>query len=145
MPAKAGKAGSIISLDHAGNFSTFCPELALGIRLSEAYNPFIFGNVKHDTFASMAFDARFGVAVKGILSGRDKCKTTCDYFRVCGGGSPSNRYAELGTLDASETAYCRNHTQAIADAALDYFEGIRTDGLCSSGVEASMVGRLRPE
>lgn len=117
-------SGALINIDHAGNFSTYCPELVMGHSGND--NPFVFGNVMDDDFGSMISDKRFSSVSKDIASGREKCRATCDYFMVCGGGSPSNRYSELKTLDASETLYCKNHVQATADAVLDYIEGLRS-------------------
>jgi uncharacterized protein len=53
------------------------------------------------------------------------CMQNCDYYSVCGGGSPAHRWAEYGTLDgpfhtltcnASVQAKMRGIVKAIATA-----------------------------
>jgi uncharacterized protein len=118
------RPGALINVDHTGNISTFCPELLMGH--SKQNNPFIFGNVKYNDFCDMSSDDRFQRISEKVLSGRKKCRETCDYFMVCGGGSPSNRFAEHKALDTSETLFCKNQIQTVADAVMDYLEGGRS-------------------
>jgi len=108
---------AITSMDHAGNVSTFSPEL---LRLKhERYGDFILGNVNRDvlldfekceTLLRMRADIDAGVA---------RCRETCEYFSVCGGGEPVNKLAENGSFISTETAFCRLTKMRVTDLVLD--------------------------
>jgi uncharacterized protein len=100
----------ILSVDHAGNFSTFSPEL-LGQRRA-AYNDFVFGNVLEDPVESVFFNPAFLEMYRQVIAGVEQCRVGCEYFDLCGGGAPANKLYENGSFDSSETAYCRNVVMA---------------------------------
>jgi uncharacterized protein len=79
---------------------------------------FVVGNVLRTPFAAILREGLDAGYVRDYREGIRRCRTTCAYFRVCGGGSASNRYFEHGTLRASETEYCRNRVQHLADALI---------------------------
>lgn len=111
---------SIVSCDHLGNVSTFSPEL-LGAASSE-YGNFIFGNVRENSFAEILEAPNLRRAQADIDVGIRRCEASCDYFSLCRGGSPSNKYFELGRFDGTQTKYCRHAKMAMIDAALDVLE-----------------------
>src|SRR5262249_33457820 len=82
----------IVSVDCDGNFSTFSPEL-LGQRAPE-YGDFAFGNVRTDSLASAAALERFRRIESDIRAGVERCRQTCQYFGLCGGGAPANKFYE---------------------------------------------------
>ena len=55
----------------------------------------------------------------------------CDYFELCAGGCPSNKFYETGDFGSTETLYCRIRNQYAADAVVDYI--IASEG---KGIEA---------
>lgn len=57
--------------------------------------------------------------VQEAISGFRRCRATCSYYSYCGGGEASNKYYELGTLDATETAHCRHTRKAVVDAVIE--------------------------
>ena len=57
-----------------------------------------------------------------IQRGIAKCRDTCQYFSVCGGGTPANKLAENGTFDSTETMNCRLTIQALCDVVLEGVE-----------------------
>ena len=57
-----------------------------------------------------------------IADGVASCRAECDYFDLCGGGSPSNKLAENGRLESTETEFCRLHKKACIDVALSLLE-----------------------
>jgi len=114
----------IISVDVNGDFSTFSPEL-LNAK-SKEHNNFAFGNVKHDNFLEVLASEKFKSIYTDILNGLMKCKKNCDYFSVCGGGTPSNKYAENGTFDSTETKHCKFKFQEVFDV---FFENIEYEVL----------------
>jgi uncharacterized protein len=96
----------ILSVDHAGNFSTFSPEL-LGQPARE-HGDFVFGNVLTDPIASAFSDPRFLAVYAQINAGVERCRRECDYFELCGGGAPANKLYENGSFESAETSYCRS-------------------------------------
>lgn len=110
----------IISIDHAGSFSTFSPEL-LGMD-DPRHGNFIFGNVYQDAFDSMWAKPNFVETVAEIKKGVERCKCSCEYFSLCGGGAPSNKLYENGTFDSTETMYCKYTIKYPLDIALRELE-----------------------
>jgi uncharacterized protein len=115
---------SIISVAWNGDFSTFCPEL-----LSTGDGRFVVGNVLKCSFEAALGSPVFGSMWTSIAAGVEKCRASCDYFGVCQGGAPSNKWFELGTFDASETRFCRLSRQVPLDVTLSalerqYFENV---------------------
>ena len=108
---------AIVSVDCDGNFSSFSPEL-LGLHSAE-YGDFVLGNVHTDSFAAAAQSPRFAAMETAIGAGITRCRATCAYFRLCGGGAPANKYFENGSFDSTETLFCRFTRQAMLDVLLD--------------------------
>jgi uncharacterized protein len=120
-----------LTVAYNGDWSTFSPEFA-GITHPESGN-FVFGNLVRESLFDGLQRANFLRVWSQIQAGVNRCRATCPYFRVCGGGAPSNKFAELEDLAGSETVYCRTWTQALADACLDVLENV-------SGSESAEVG-----
>lgn len=57
-----------------------------------------------------------------INKGIDKCKKECDFFHVCGGGAPANKYFENGTFNSAETKYCNYNIKMPTELVLAYLE-----------------------
>jgi len=122
-----------MTIDYRGNFSTFSPEL-IGFR-SSRYPSFILGNVL-DQDTSFASSLKKRLAWVGeIRKGVTRCKRECGYFLLCGGGAPSNKVAENGTLDSSTTLHCLLTLQAPIEAMLSLFE----EDFCQPSVGRSVV------
>jgi uncharacterized protein len=110
----------ITSVDCAGNFSTFSPEL-IGQTAPE-YRNFILGNVLRDRLCDVIAGEDFHRLFTAVFDGVMECRRNCQYFSLCGGGAPANKYYENGTLASAETAYCRNMIQAPIDLVLARLE-----------------------
>jgi uncharacterized protein len=110
----------ILSVDHAGRFSTFSPEL-LGTD-HPAYGSFTFGDVHSSSFRTMGALDSFRRIETEIRAGVEACRRTCEYFPLCGGGAPSNKVFEKHSFGATETNFCRLGRKAIVDAVLDWAE-----------------------
>ncbi len=113
---------SILSVDCDGNFSTFSPEL-LGYR-SDAYEDFTLGNITTDTFKSVVATRKFQRVYRDIRTGVNLCKQDCEYFELCGGGAPANKYFEHGSFQVTETMYCRFMIKTPIDIILNDLESI---------------------
>jgi uncharacterized protein len=110
----------MLNIAYNGDFSTFSPEL-LSMD-SKTYGDFILGNFLTDTLESVVETEKFKKIYQDIQAGLDLCEETCDYFSVCGGGAPANKYFENGSFATSETMYCRYTKQIIADIVLEDLE-----------------------
>jgi uncharacterized protein len=111
----------IISIDCEGNFSTFSPELLS--QKSSAYDNFIFGNVWRDEYVAAWQRPAFRVLHQQITDGVARCRSACEYFTLCGGGAPANKYWENGSFDSTVTLYCRYAIQVPIDIMLEELEG----------------------
>jgi len=109
---------AILSVDYLGNCSTFSPEL-LGVENAEWSN-FIIGNLLTDDLEAILSGQRFLRLRDAVTRGVELCRATCEYFEVCGGGAPSNKFYELGTFEGSETLHCRLMKKAITEISLAY-------------------------
>jgi uncharacterized protein len=110
----------ILSVDHAGNVSTFSPEL-LGQKRPGG-GDFLLGNVMTDDLDAIAVSPKLRRLRGEIERGVAACRESCPYFSVCGGGSPSNKLFENGTFDSTETLHCLLSKQAVADVLLERLE-----------------------
>jgi uncharacterized protein len=114
-PQSDAKPWGVVSIDVRGNVHTFSPEL-LGIDVPGIGRS--LGHVDADTWRTIQGRGELVVLADDIASGINECQNTCDYYRYCGGGSPSNKWFEHGTFAATETMYCRFAIKAILDEYL---------------------------
>jgi uncharacterized protein len=110
----------IFNFDCDGNISTFCPELVAA--KSERHGDFVMGNIMTDSLDAIVNNCVFQAVNTEIQAGVDACRKTCEYWRFCGGGSPSNKFFEHGRFDITETMACRVHKKLTVDVLLDFFE-----------------------
>jgi uncharacterized protein len=108
---------AILSVDAAGNFSTFSPELLDAD--SERHGNFVLGNVRQSGFVAALETAKFRQLYDEIQRGVSACEQSCEHFVVCGGGAPSNKLFENGRMDTTETDYCRYMKIAVAETVLE--------------------------
>ncbi len=111
---------SIISVDYRGGVSTFSPELH-GMP-SQKYSNFIVGNVLEQSLADMVSSSAFRLLSNDVEHGRARCREECNYYKLCGGGSCSNKFFEHATFDVTESQFCRLSRQAVADVMLQKME-----------------------
>jgi uncharacterized protein len=107
---------AIVSADCRGNLSSFSPEL-LGLKSIE-YGDFNFGNVNSGELLDVLKNPRFDALANDIYAGVKACKKSCQYFDLCGGGAPANKYFENGSFISTETMYCRTSIQMPIDIVL---------------------------
>ncbi len=114
----------IITVDHAGNFCTFSPEL-LGME-DDSYGDFVLGNLLRDALDTAAQSDKFKRLLAEIETGIEECRRDCEYFSMCGGGAPSNKLYENGSFATSESMYFRLTIKAITDEALQVYSEVLT-------------------
>jgi uncharacterized protein len=111
---------AVISMDWAGNISTFSPEL-LGLK-NAGYDDYLLGNINRDALIDLPNRPNLARMLDDIRAGVRMCQETCQYFSVCGGGEPVNKMAETGTFVSTETRYCRLTKMRATDLVLDAIE-----------------------
>lgn len=110
----------IVNVDARGQVSTFDPEL-LSVKTAE-YGDFSFGNVLDDSLESLAGTEKFRRVAAEIRAGVELCRSSCQHFGLCGGGTGSNKYWEHGRFDCTQTQHCRYRIQLVADVVLEGLE-----------------------
>jgi uncharacterized protein len=127
----------MLNVDCLGNVSSFSPEL-LGLKSVE-YNDFIVGNINTQSLEDMRAGAAMAAMTRDIAAGVQACRSDCEYFSVCGGGSPVNKLAENGSFRSTRTEFCRLTQMVPIDLILDAFEQLKTtmdDGEPSKALSA---------
>jgi uncharacterized protein len=107
---------AILTVAWDGSMTAFSPEL-IDAR-SKDYGDFILGNILRDPITDIFKSPKFIQIANAIEEGCKRCAQTCQYFSVCGGGAPSNKYFENGSFDSTETVYCRSVIQIPVDIML---------------------------
>ncbi len=111
---------AMVTIDVRGGLSTFSPEL-LGASAPD-FGGFVFADVHEAGSEAILQNPSFRRLHRLIREGVERCRSSCRYFDVCGGGAPGNKFFEHGDFAATETLYCRLTTQAVVDALLPEFE-----------------------
>ena len=111
----------IVSVDVSGEMATFSPEL-LGVERA-GHGRFRFGNVMTVSLDEMMESPEFLDVADEIARRVEACRATCDYFSLCGGGAPANKYHENGSFATTETLHCATRIKAAAVVVLEQLEG----------------------
>jgi uncharacterized protein len=105
----------ILTVGADGSVSTFSPEL-LGV-IHPVFGKLVFANVKDQSWVTgLLQNEGLRQVSASIQRGVEVCRESCAYFDICYGGSPSNKLAEWGTFEGSETITCMFRKQAVAEA-----------------------------
>lgn len=107
---------AILTVAWDGSVTAFSPELIDA--KSKDYGDFILGNILRDSIADIFSAPKYTRIANAIEEGCKRCAQTCQYFSVCGGGAPSNKYFENGSFESTETVYCRSVVQIPTDIML---------------------------
>jgi uncharacterized protein len=111
------KPFTMLTFDYQGNVSTFSPELH-GLNVAP-HGEFVFGNIADMPLASLPESPKFNAVYLDILQGVNNCELECEYFSVCGGGAPGNKFFENGSFASTKTAYCEAIVKAVYDVQLE--------------------------
>jgi uncharacterized protein len=107
-------AWQVLVIAANGDITTFSPEF-MEVR-SERHNHFNFGNILKDDFEKILQSELVASTQAEIHRGVEHCRQECRYFAVCGGGAPSNKVQETGSLESSETLFCKMSVQPSAES-----------------------------
>jgi uncharacterized protein len=110
----------ILSVGVAGDVGSFSPEF-LGMD-DRRYGDLTFGNVLTDDIETITSRILASSLARDIRAGIAACERSCAWFRYCGGGSPSNKLYENGSVASTETMFCRLAQQVLLDVALETIE-----------------------
>lgn len=116
----------MLNVDCKGNVSTFSPEL-LGLK-NPQYNDFIIGNIQTDSLEQMQRSAALQAMAQDIARGVQACRESCQYFSVCGGGAPVNKWSEGGSFAGTSTGFCELTQQVPVDLILESLQRLRSNG-----------------
>jgi len=115
-----------IVVTREGDISTFSPELAGGTPADPLH--FAIGNVHRiRSFEELLDSPKLREIEVQISRGIARCRTECEYFPVCGGGTASNKFYENGTFDCTETTTCTLERKTLAHIVAD---GLRKLSTC---------------
>lgn len=119
-----------IGITKTGDIVTFSPELAAGT--PDDPKKFVIGNVLDiQSFDELEQNANFQSQLKEITQSIRNCAQECEYFDLCGGGTPANKFYEKGSFEATETNFCILTKKMMTDVVLEQLKtedrGQRTD------------------
>ncbi len=118
FPKDVTVAFCVITISKDGNVTTFSPEMAGGT--PNEPQKFVIGNVLNiKRFEELEKSLDFQQQLASITQGIKNCAESCDYFDLCGGGSPSNKFYEHGRFDTTETVECKLTVQVLTDVVLN--------------------------
>jgi uncharacterized protein len=111
---------AMLNVDSHGNVSSFSPEL-LGLR-NPAYDDYLLGNIHRDSLATIHEQCLRSALLRDIRAGVETCSAGCEYFSVCGGGSPVNKLFENGSFATTRTSFCSLTQMVPTDVILEAYE-----------------------
>jgi len=118
----------VVSVDHSGRLSTFSPELLGSGWPENSTSPdFALGCVHTDTYGDVITSPKFLRLFSEVSEGVSRCQETCEFFEVCGGGAPSNKYFENGSFATAETLYCLLRKKIVHEEVLRALEDRYSD------------------
>jgi uncharacterized protein len=121
------KPWDVIVVAANGDVTTFSPEF-MEVR-SPFHDNFRFGNVLEDDFEGLVAKALVAKTYTQIQKGVERCRADCAYFSICGGGAPANKFQETGSLETTETQFCRLSIQGAAEALRKFLQWSAAPGV----------------
>jgi len=111
---------AMLNVDANGNVSSFSPEL-LGMKNAD-YGDFLLGNININTLPEILSACLRSALYRDIQAGTRACQAECEYFSVCGGGSPVNKLFENGSLTGTTTSFCTLTQMVPTDLILEAYD-----------------------
>ncbi len=104
----------ILTFMRDGGITTYAPEFA-GATAPE-FNDFVVGNVMDlASLADLRRAPHFLKLQEAVQAGISNCRSSCEYFAICGGSHIPNRYFEYRDFTRPDTFTCEMMLQAAAD------------------------------
>jgi uncharacterized protein len=110
----------MLNVDSRGNVSTFSPEL-LGMK-NKDYDDFLLGNINVNSLAEIHEACLRSALWRDIRAGLRACEAGCEYYSVCGGGSPVNKLFENGSFTGTTTSFCTLTQMVPTDLILEAYD-----------------------
>ena len=104
------------SISYSGDVVLLSPEFLNTKSVEHA--DFIVGNILREPLLDILDRWRSIRYVTDFVEGMKKCQEACQYFSVCGGGQASNKFFEHGAVNVTETSFCRNAYQHLAEVVI---------------------------
>lgn len=111
---------AMLNVDSYGNVSSFSPEL-LGMK-NKDYGDFLLGNININSLAEIHSACLQSALYRDIQAGMRACEKACEYFSVCGGGSPVNKLFENGSFTGTTTSFCTLTQMVPTDLILEAYD-----------------------
>ncbi len=108
--------GRIVAIGVNGDVALFSPELLTTIRVDGSRA--VVGNLLNSDFQEIIESSSATLLKHAIDDGVAICRSNCDFFDFCGGGSPANKYYEHHRFDVAETWFCRLSKKAATKGIL---------------------------
>jgi uncharacterized protein len=106
------RLGGILTIARDGAVSSWSPELASSGNL-------VLGNICDvESIDELLESERARTIQAEIDRGIAMCRSECEYFGICGGGSPGNKFYEHGTFASTETLKCALQTKELFDVVV---------------------------
>ena len=118
-PSRAPEAperrlGGILTVARDGSVSPWSPELASGA--SDSPGRLVLGNICDVQGIDELLESDRARTIQAEIDrGIAMCRTECEYFGICGGGSPGNKFYEHGTFASTETLKCALQTKELVE------------------------------
>jgi uncharacterized protein len=108
------RLGGILTVSRDGAVSSWSPELASGAPGDPGR--FVLGNIRDTgSIDELLAGDRARAIQEEVDQGIAQCRAECEYFGVCGGGSPGNKFYERGTFATAETLKCALQTKELVE------------------------------
>ncbi len=118
------RMGAIVTMTRDGVVYSWSPELASS--LPGTLDRFSLGNIRDVASIDEFFLTERARAIQQEIDrGVEMCRKQCEYFSLCGGGSPANKFYERGTFATTETLKCALQTQELVEVILSAFSSER--------------------
>jgi uncharacterized protein len=111
---------AMLNVDSYGNVSSFSPEL-LGMKNAD-YGDFLLGNINVNSLAEIRTACVQSQLYRDIQAGVSACEKACEYYSVCGGGSPVNKLFENGSFTGTATSFCTLTQMVPTDLILEAYD-----------------------
>ena len=107
------KLGAILTMTREGEITSWSPELASADQTR--FKQIVLGDVNSTLSLDVLLQSDRARQIQSEIDlGIAKCRLDCEYFAICGGGSPSNKFFETRTFSSTKTLQCSLHIQALS-------------------------------